>query len=400
MKGVTQVVLVDPQEGSRQALQSLLAELRTIWLAEHCTSYVQAARTICEIRPDLAIVTIDGDPAQAVSMIQSVVSAWPEAVILPASSTRDPELLLRLMGLGFRRFLSLPTDLNELQKAVDALLQSYSHEQDQSVGNQVIAITGASGGVGCTSLAVNLGTILAQNRGQSVVLADFDLLLGTADTCLDIIPEFTMMDVLKDLNRIDLPLLKRSLVTHSSGLSVLPHPVSMQEAATIDPDDLRRMLMLLKKAFDTVLIDSSKGLQAFDFVAFEMADVILLVIQLEINCVRNSGRLLQLFRQYEGLGERIKVVVNRAGSHSSEIGIRKAEEILGLPLKWQIPNDTRSFQASHARGVPIEQVAPNSKTHRALLEIAAEFKTPPKRDAESVAHTSKAARKGPFAAFF
>src|SRR5438477_271298 len=85
----------------------------------------------------------------------------------------------------------------------------------------------------------------------SLVLADFDLMLGSVDACLDIIPDQTLHTIIQNIDRLDLTLLKRSITRHSSGLYVLPHPVAMEDAAKIDAESLRRVLALLKSAFPT-----------------------------------------------------------------------------------------------------------------------------------------------------
>ena len=81
-----------------------------------------------------------------------------------------------------------------------------------------------------------------------------------------------------------------------------------------------------------------------------MADVILIVLQLDLTCLRNTARLLQLFQQFDGLPERVKLVVNRAGSHESEISLKKAEETLQMPISWQIPNATKSVHRGAGQG--------------------------------------------------
>ena len=70
-------------------------------------------------------------------------------------------------------------------------------------------MTGASGGVGCTSLAVNLGTTLAQISGQETILVDLDLMLGSVDACLDIITDTSLLGLVQNIDRLDLTLLKR-----------------------------------------------------------------------------------------------------------------------------------------------------------------------------------------------
>ena len=188
-------------------------------------------------------------------------------------------------------------------------------------------------------------------------------------------------------------LLKRSLARHPSGLYVLPHPTEIEEAARIDPDALGRLLGLLKAVFSAVVIDTSKGLQSTDFLAYEMSDIILIVIQLDLNCVRNTGRLIRMFRQFEGMSDRLRLVVNRVGSNDDEISFKKAEETLKLPISWQIPNATKIFQASRIQGVPIAEVAKGSRPHQVFLEMARSIRPVPEDSVEKP-------RKGLFAALF
>ena len=260
-------------------------------------------------------------------------------------------------------------------------------------GPQIISVTGAAGGVGVTSVAVNLAAALAATKDRETILVDLDLVFGAVDTALDIVPDNSVYTVLQNFQRLDQMLLKRSLARHSSGLYVLPRPTEIEEAAKVDPDALGRLLGLLKAVFSTVAIDTSKGLQSSDFVAYEMSDIILIVIQLDLNCVRNTGRLIRMFRQCEGMSDRLRIVVNRMGSNDDEISIKKAEETFKLPISWQIPNATKLFQTSRIQGVPIAEVAKGSRPHQVFLEMARSLWPVPEDSAEKP-------RKGLFAALF
>lgn len=394
MKDAIQVVLIDPIDDSREDLRRIFAGITTLWLSEACTSYDGAAKRVAEVRPDLVIVDLDGDPMQAINLIHTIIQQNPGIAVLPASRVRDSSLILRVIRVGAREFLTLPTRPEEILETVGRLTTRPEDVRGADPkGPHVIAITGAAGGIGCTTLAVNAATIMAKSTSQELVLADFDLMLGSVDACLDIIPDQTLQGLVQNVDRLDLTLLKRSMPRHSSGLYVLPHPVAMEDSAKIDPESLRRVLVLLKAAFPTVILDTSKGLQSSDFVAFEMADMILMVVQLDLTCLRNTARLLHLFQQFEGLTDRVRLVANRSGSHESEISLKKAEETLKMPIAWQIPNATKAIHAARAKGVPIDAVAPGSRVHQAMLEIAKGIKTlPPKVEDKP--------RRGLFAAFF
>ena len=375
-------------------LQRLLGSMSSVWIAEVFPSYQIATSRIVEIAPDLCLVALDAAPSQAVELISGLAQALPEAVVLPASASCDSTLILKSIRAGAREFVTLPTEASELLETITRLFRGRGDSPSSAVNcPQIITVTGAAGGVGSTSLAVNLATSLAGCHDFETILLDFDLMFGSVDACLDIIPDNTLINVVQSFDRLDLTLLKRSMTRHASGLYVLPHPVALEDAAKIDPETLKRLLGLLKAAFPCLIIDTSKGLQSSDFVAFEMADVILMVVVLDLTCLRNTSRLLNLFKQFEGMLDRVKLVVNRAGSVETEISLKKAEETLKMPISWQIPVAVKPFQTARIRGVPVSEVASGSRSHQAILEIARAL-------SPASSNGSDKPRKGLFAAFF
>jgi pilus assembly protein CpaE len=394
MRDVIRVVLVDPHEESRDALRRLLGGIGTIWVVEVFNSYQVPAERIGAINPDVTIVGLDHDADPAIELVGSLSQAGNGLVVLPASRTCDSALILRAIRAGAREFLTLPVEPAELLEMIARLFRGREESPSATArGPQIIAVTGAAGGVGSTSIAVNLAATLAAAKAHETILLDFDLVFGSVDAALDIFPDNTLYNVLQNFERLDLTLLKRSMTRHASGLYALPRPLAVEEAGKIDPETLHRLLGLLKAAFTTVVIDTSKGLQSSDFAAFEMADVILVVIQLDVTSLRNSARLVGLFQQFDGLAERVKVVVNRAGSSDTEISLKKAAETLKLPIAWRIPNATKIFQAARVRGVPIADIAKGSRPHQVFLQMARELRP----EAEE---TETKPRKGLFAAFF
>src|SRR5207244_3726064 len=126
---------------------------------------------------------------------------------------------------------------------------------------QVVAVLGSRGGVGCTTLAVNLGCTLAADPDNSVALIDLDLALGDADVSLDLMPDHTLSDLAQNIERLDMNFLKRSLTRHeATGLSVLCHPLHLAEVNNIHADHLQRIINLLKVSYNHLILDLSKSL--------------------------------------------------------------------------------------------------------------------------------------------
>src|SRR5262249_23542187 len=153
---------------------------------------------------------------------------------------------------------------------------------------------------------------------------------------------YTLADVAMNIDRLDMTFLRRSLCKHPSGLSLLPHPVQMEDIGLIHEDHLARLINLLRASYSRLVLDLSKRFTPTDLTAMRMSDVILLVTQLELTSLRNAVRMLHTLGQEERVGDKVKVIVNRVGSDDCDITLAKAEETIGRPIYWQVPNDYRA----------------------------------------------------------
>jgi len=365
------IAVVDPKDSSRDALKTMLLALDTVWLEAECSRYEFFADVIAQTSPDIGFVALDSNPEKALDLVSSLTRLAPSCAILVTSSSTDGNLILRTMRAGAKEFLTQPIKPEDLAAALQRVARQRSGAAGQSArGSSLIAVTGATGGVGSTSLAVNLGCALASNSSNSVVLVDLDLCLGDADVFLDTIPEYTLSDVAQNITRLDLTLLKRSLTKHETGLYLLPRPVQLEDVRLITNEELTRVLGLLRASFSHVIVDTSKSFNSLDMQVLGDADVVLLVTQLDLPCLRNVVRLMQSFKDSGKLEEKVKIVVNRAGYDTGQISLKKAKETIGREIFWQIPNDYRVMVEVRNNGVPLIQQAPRAAITQSIVQLA------------------------------
>jgi pilus assembly protein CpaE len=370
MGSVLRIAVVDPKDATREALKSMLLGLDSAWLEAECSRYEFFGDVVGQTSPDVGFVALDSNPDKALDLITSLSKSAPDCSILVTSSSTDGNLILRTMRAGAKEFLTQPLKPEDLAAALQRVSrQKYGGKGASSRSCKIIALTGATGGVGTTSLAVNLGCSLADSETNSVVLLDLDLCLGDADVFLDTIPEYTISDVAQNISRLDLTLLKRSLTKHDTGLYLLPRPVQLEDARHITTDELTRVLALLKASFTHVIIDTSKGFNQLDMHILREADDVLLVTQLDLPCLRNVVRLLASFKENDFDGK-VKIVVNRVGYDTGQISLRKAQETIGRDIFWQVPNDYRVMVEVRNNGVPLVQQAPKAAITQSINQLA------------------------------
>lgn len=372
MANVLRIAVVDPKDSSRDALKSMLLTLESVWLEAECSRYEFFSDVVGQTNPSVGFVALDSNPDKALELVGSLAKSAPNCAILVISSSTDGNLILRAMRSGAKEFLTHPLKAEDLAAALQRVARQRPGGSDSAGPNcSVVAVTGATGGVGTTSVAVNLGCALAANPDNSVVLVDLDLCLGDADVFLDTIPEYTLSDVAQNINRLDLTLLKRSLTKHDTGLYLLPRPIHLEDSRHITADELTRVLGLLKASFTHVIIDTSKSFNDLDMHALTAADKVLLVTQLDLPCLRNVVRLMLSFKETNKFDDKVKIVVNRVGYDTGQISLRKAQETIGREIFWQIPNDYRVMVEVRNNGVPLVQQAPKAAITQSINQLAA-----------------------------
>ena len=371
MKSVLRVATVDPSEDSRNALKNLLLGIDTVWLEAECSRYEFFLDVIQQTQPDMALVNVDSDPAEAIRMIADISADAAQCAVLVVSSSQEGSLILQVMRSGAREFLNQPLQLDDFVAALDRIRGSRltaSGDAGMEAG-KIITVAGVGGGVGSTAVAVNTAAEFAQIPGNSPVVIDLDLTLGDVDVWLDIIPDYTLRDVSENIGRLDYALLKRSLTRHDCGVFLLPRPVELEGQDLVRTDDLRRILALLKATFSHLIIDVSKSFGPLDLLAMEVSDEILLVTQLDLSCLRNVVRIIQHLNQNSGLDSKVQIIVNRMGLEDSDISINKALETIGREVFWQLPNDYPTMIGSRNNGRPLCQYSPKARLTRSINDL-------------------------------
>ncbi len=370
MTNALRVALVDPNDQSRETLTQLLERIGEVWLEADCSRYELFVSLVDQTQPDIAIINLDSDIDKALLVIQQLNLEAPSISILVTSETSDGQVILRVMRAGAEEYLTLPLQQDELSSALARLRRHRpTPDNEEHRKCEVIALAGANGGVGATSIAVNLGCCLTEKPQNSVAILDLDLALGDADVFLDLIPEYTLADVVQNVGRLDIDLLRKSMTKHQTGLFLLPRPVDLIEAEFISEESIKRVIDLMKESFTHLIIDVSKSYNELDKAAMEAADRVLLITQLDLPCLRNSVRMLMNFDESDALKDKVEIVVNRTGFEAGQISLRKAKETLNRDIYFQIPNDFRTMVDGRNNGVPLVMQSPKSGITQAFRRL-------------------------------
>lgn len=325
--------------------------------------------------PDLAILDVmlpgmDGYMLCRALRQNLTTGLLPILMLTAQGDTRD-----KLMGFnaGADDYLTKPFEPQELAYRVKALL-ARSHAPGTAFvrpaqRGEVWAVFGAKGGVGKTTLAVNLAVALARNINTRVALLDTDFSFGDVSTHLNLSPSRTILDLIPRVDELDEELLAKVLIRHESNVRVLLGPYRPEEAERIPAESLRKILTVLPTLFDVVIADCAANYDERTLTLLENADQILMVLTPEMGPVKNTSTFLELAEQLEIPAHKIQVVLNRA---NSEVGIAapEIEHALQKPIPLRLMSGGRPLVMSVNRGIPIVMEQPQHPFAHQVLRIA------------------------------
>ena len=335
---------------------------------------------------DLLVLEIGDDPQRAFQVINSVQASGAIKEIFVTSSRVEPEILIQALREGVKEFFSQPIKKEEV---INALLKfkerkaSVRLSGEKKKRGKIIDVIGSKGGVGTTTLAVNLATSLAELEGSPLVaLIDMNLLFGEIPLFLNVKSVFNWGEVARNISRLDSTYLMSILSKHSSGVHVLPSPTGLDGVNVATPEIIEKLLGLMQNVFDFIVIDGGQSLDEISLKILEVSHTVLLVAILSLPCLTNLRRLLWMFQK---LGypqaENIKIIVSRYHK-KSVISLKEAEETLNKKIFWLVPNDYSTTMSAINQGKTLSKVAQGAEVTKNLAELASAFSEKEERKKE------------------
>jgi pilus assembly protein CpaE len=375
------VVLVGPHDARRRALASALAGPQA-GVAHEFAEYPEseAMSRALDRECDVAIVDIDSDSERALDLVENICANHPLVTVMIYTSRNDTELLVRCMRAGARELLTEPLAPNAIAEAlVRASARLSEVRRFKKATGKGFVFVGSKGGSGVTTIASNFAVFLAKESGAKVALVDMDLYLGDAALNLGMKPQFTMLDALKNEQRLDSEFVATLLAKHDSGLMVLAAPDVHTSVHSFD-DAAAKVLRILKSDFDYVVVDAGSSIGHLESVLLGDADTVYLVTQVNIPALRNSHRLIPHLAG-DGQKRKFEVVLNRFDSRLTEIDEAGIAKALTQPPRWKVPNDYGAVRRAQNTGTPL--AAEDTPVSRTLADMAraacGKTVTPPKK---------------------
>lgn len=374
--GTIEVIVIDQEDTSRALTCETLSKLAYVHITAETDSLLYGYELVRQNRPAVVFIDLREDGRKSLEIVNRISTYFKETMVILTGPALFPENLrenlVAAMQAGAREYLQRPLNPQDILITVEKHRAALMLETGGDRSGRLITVFSNKGGLGKTTIAVNLALALSEISGKPVALVDLNLQLGDITTFLDIMPKQTIVDIARNIGRVDLAYLESSLALYSDGnasVYILADPLHVEEAEEVTADQINTVLTVLKASFEYVIVDTTTSFDAKTLTSLDLADHIVLVSMVNLPCIRSTQRVLNLFERLSYDAQKVKLVINRYVP-DEEITLEDVEETLEHEVFWKIPNNYHTVMTAINRGIPIRKVDNSEKIYQNFIDFA------------------------------
>jgi pilus assembly protein CpaE len=317
-----------------------------------------------ESLPEVVFLDLNRDPEPFFVFAAQLRRVRPSIRLVACSASVPPnhQLLLEAMRSGVQDFIAKPVEPEALKDLLSRLSLDLQ-TKDITANDKLIVIMGAKGGVGTTTVAVNLGVQLVTFARKRTVLLDFARPLGTAHLMLDLHLRFGLRDSVESLDRLDSHFFAGLLTKHKTNLELLGGVTQPEEWQSIDVSSLNRLVNVAQNSFDMVLLDMGSQFSSEWSAILRMARMILVVAEANVPALWTLERRLAALKGFGVQPDRARIIINRWHKGDEEV-LKSIEKRICQPIFASLPNDFRKASQAMNLGTPIMENHNNTLSNR------------------------------------
>ena len=376
------VLIADDMADTRENLTKLLYFEKDIEVVGGASDGQQAIDMARKATPDIVLLDLKMPVVDGIAAAAAIRESGCGSAVIMMSVQDDVQYFRQAMLAGAREFLTKPFSGQDLIQAIRRVYEHSERPGGQRLAaasiataatplrnGRIVTVFGPKGGVGRTTVAVNLAVSLGTRSHKSVALVDGNLQFGDVGVLLKLQPTKTIVDLLPHMSALDPEIFDDLLLRHDSGVRVLLAPSRPEMAELITPESFKRILTKLKECFDFVVVDTYPSFQDTMLTTLDVSDQVVILFTCEMTALKNVRNLLDVTRALGYPREKLLLVVNRADS-AGGIKTSDIEKTLGQSISGQITSDYKLVTSSLNEGVPVVLAHPKSKVAQSLTALA------------------------------
>jgi pilus assembly protein CpaE len=320
--------------------------------------------------PQMVMIDIDGQMDAAAVIARLINLAGADCKIIALGSANDVALYRRILGAGAIDYLVKPLSSELLNQAMAAAMKNSRDGAQTKHEAKTIVVIGTRGGVGASTLAINVGWLMAHESKLNIALLDLDLQFGITSLALDLEPGHGLRDIVSSPHRVDGLMIASSMAVVSDRYSVLAAEEAIDDAVSIDNAAITALLSEMKDNFDFILVDLPRHLFAAQKRLLMSASDIVMVTELSLAGIRDTLRIKSALKNLECPAAVTVVGARTSASRTGHVDAPAFEKGTQCKIDIVIPEDLKSVALAANGGKALGVIAKNAPITKAMLALA------------------------------
>lgn len=371
------ILIAESMPQARSALKEMLSKEGRFNITSECSDGEAAVRTALDNDTDVVIMDINMPLLDGISAADIISTAKPNVIIIATMTEEGENTIKRVMQSGAKYYFRKPfSETDTIPAIIDLydkhLMNSRAYNREfikYSKKTQIICVFSTKGGVGKTTVAVNLAAALAEKSSGKVALVDLDLEFGDVPIMLNIYPNKTIADLAAELNNMNSDAIEEFMLEHESGVRVLPAPLTPEYAEYINGHAVENILRILSDSYKYIIVDTAPSFNDVNLTLMDMSDQILFITSLDLSTIKNVKAGLQVMNSLKYSDRKVSIILNRFHRYYG-INNNEMEKIFGKPIDHIIPEDNINVIKSINEGSPLVLSKSRSRSARSIIELA------------------------------
>lgn len=380
MSDKIKIMIVDDIKTARDNIAKLIELEPGVEVVAEAENGEEAVKKAKELMPDIILMDMNMPIMNGIKATEFITGEAPECSVVMISIQGEQEYLRQAMFAGAKDFLVKPFDGDELlnciqqiylreQKRREKFIQIVQEEHKEAPPAKIITVFSSKGGVGKTTIAANMGIEMALNSGEKVAIVDLDLQFGDVAMFMNVVPQTTIADLIRDIDNLDKDVLNSYLTGYSDQVKILAAPVRPEQAEAIKGEHIKVLLNEMKKYFHYIIVDTAPLFNEINITALDLSDVIILTTSQDLPTLKNVKLGFEILASLGYTEEKCYFVLNRADSLGG-ITITDAEGMLQKEFFATLPSDGKTVVTAVNQGSPFVVSNPDTEIAQRIKKLA------------------------------
>lgn len=379
----TRVLIAERDRATRNSIREMIGEggdFDVVGLARDSQEAIQLA---VQLSPDVALIAYDLPGLTGMQTCEILSSLAPGIMIGLITDAKTPERLDKALSCGARAVIAKPLSADQVYSLVSELAELKQRRgstetlqwADPARYPKIIAVTGAKGGVGKSTIAANLSTVMAWQDPDAVMLIDFYTQFGDIPTMFNFTPKGTIADIMPVCADLDVDLVNSYVTRHSSGVHLLVMSVEPLPPEVVDLECLDSLIYVLKSQYRYIIVDMPPVLYTTTLHVLTHSSMILLIANLrDLTTLTDTRKLYGMLRSERISNDSVGIVLNRT-SRTDKLRLQDVQQMFECQIVAQVPDYDKVTTAIN-EGRPAVLMDRNSVFTRGIQQIASAISSP------------------------